>query len=143
MSTQAPRPCPPPAGAWRGAELTRIGQPRPRRGEIWFIEDKDCTSSVGTELWKNRPGVVVSNDRINQRSGFAQVVLMTSSKAKRTTGFHVDLTGTLEENRRSIAMCEQIHVVDLSRMSRRLGTVDADRMAEIDKALMANLDLIA
>ena len=40
-------------------------------------------------------------------------------------------------------MCEQIHVVDLSRMSRRLGTVDADRMAEIDKALMANLDLIA
>lgn len=113
---------------------------RYRKGEIWMVaSDPECPP-VGTEIWSDRPAVVVSADRINDRSGFACVVYLTRSARKRTTPTHVtipspDAPGT------TMALCEQVHTVDASRLRRRMGAVPAEAVREIDAAIAFALSL--
>ena len=40
---------------------------RHRRGEIWMVRSVPGQPAVGTEIWSDRPAVVVSNNTINGR----------------------------------------------------------------------------
>lgn len=111
-----------------------------RRGEIWIVTSDPVNPPVGTEIWSNRPAVVVSNNVLNGRSGFAQVVYLSSSARKRTGPTHVPLPSP-DSKGQTMALCEQIHTVDNSRLTRKLGSVPVEHMDQIDEALALSLSI--
>ena len=113
------------------------------RGEIWQV---DLDPVRGSEADKQRPAVVVSNDRANATAtrlgrGVVTVVPVTSNIAKvypfqvllsaATTGLAVD----------SKAQAEQIRSVAAERLLQRIGRVSPVELAQLDEALRLHLEL--
>jgi len=110
-----------------------------------MVKDHPEQPPVGTEMWSNRPAVILSNNVIGNHSGFVQVVYLTTSARKRSGPTHI-LIPDLRPNdkpgaRETIALCEQIHTVDVSRLGRRLGEVNPSKMRDIDQAVALSLSL--
>ena len=109
-----------------------------KRGQIYFITDSGGHTPVGSEMWSDRPGIVVSNDVSNAHNSVVQVVYLTSSVKKKYMPTHVSV---LCQGKQSMALCEQIHAVDKSRLTEFLGDVPPQVMKEIDGAMLLNLSL--
>lgn len=105
-----------------------------KRGDIYYIEKHDA---YGSEIRKARPGVIVSNDMLNQTSDVVEVVYLTT-QPKKELPTHVVINATGCE---STALCEQINAVDIRRVGTYCGTCTPDEMLAIDRALCASLDL--
>lgn len=58
-----------------------------QKGEIWNIE-QGSTTPTGTEIWANRPAIIVSNNSTNAKAGFVNVVFLTTSN-KREMPYHI------------------------------------------------------
>ena len=115
-----------------------------RRGEIWQV---DFSPTRGSEANKQRPAVIVSNDRANATAtrlgrGVITVVPVTSNttaiypfqvflSAADSSGLSVD----------SKAQAEQIRSITTERMKRRLGRLPPTEMAELDQALRLHLNI--
>lgn len=112
-----------------------------RRGDIWFVCSSETSQPVGTELWPNRPAVIVSNNVSSNKSGFVQVVYLTTSTRKRSGPTHVEVGSPLPDSKASMALCEQIHTVDTSRLTRQLGTIAQHYLTEIDAAIVFSLSI--
>lgn len=113
------------------------------RGEIWQV---DLDPARGSEANKQRPAVVVSNDRANSAAtrlgrGVVSVVPITSNTA-RIYPFQVKLSATTSGLAvDSKAQAEQIRSVAAERLLQRLGRVSSDELSAIDEALRLHLDL--
>lgn len=105
-----------------------------RRGDIVYVYLNE--EATGTEGRGGRPAIVVSNDHINERSGFLEVVYLTS-KEKRPLATHVHIW----TDRSSTALCEQVHTITKERVGDIIMTCSEVEMAEVDKALMDSLAL--
>ena len=106
-----------------------------KRGDIYYIAKADQES--GSEQHANRPAVIVSNNKNNERSGTIEVVYLTT-KPKTDMPTHVRIVSA---NRPSTVLCEQIHTVSKNRVVEKLGTVTDHEMVCIDQALAISLDL--
>src|SRR5207302_3013766 len=109
------------------------------RGEVWRA---DLSPSRGTEQAGVRPVLIVQNDRANAVSPHTIIVPFTSRIRQRLLPSHVFVPageGGLTQD--SVALCEQIRVVDLGRLIDLLGDLSAQRMQEVGDALKAILDL--
>lgn len=109
-----------------------------RRGEIYYIHECPEHPSRGNEIWSDRAGVIVSNDVYNTHSGVAMVVYLTSAGKNRTVPTHVALTSKGKE---VIALCEQIHTVDASRIGDYMDRVSENDFKNLEEALMFALNL--
>ena len=113
------------------------------RGEIWQV---DLDPVRGSEANKQRPAVIVSNDRANATAthlgrGVVTVVPVTSNIRKiypfqvllsaATSGLAVD----------SKAQAEQVRSIATQRLLRRIGRVSATELAQLDDALRLHLGL--
>jgi mRNA interferase MazF len=113
------------------------------RGEVWQV---DLEPVRGSEANKQRPAVIVSNDRANATAtrlgrGVVTVVPVTSSIEK-VYPFQVLLsaaTSGLAAN--SKAQAEQVRSVAFQRLLRRLGRVSAAELDDLDDALRLHLAL--
>lgn len=105
-----------------------------RRGEIWWIH---FDPSIGGEIRKTRPAVVVSNDRFNSRNNRIQVVPLTSSE-KRLYLFEAYVT---VRGRQSKAMADQIRTIAKERVAEKIGHVTSEEMKAIEKAMRVQLAL--
>lgn len=135
---QTPKPTPP---TKRPVTTEAKIRPAHRRGDVWLVKSDPNNPSVGNELWADRPAVIVSNDVFNRRSGFALVVFLTTSEKKARSGpTNVQLPpmknakGTPSPNG-SIALCSQIHTVDVSRLDRRFGFYEAEELLSVEAGL--------
>lgn len=131
----AVKPAPPASGA--PAPAVRPGY---ARGSVWMVLSDPARPAVGTEIWSNRPAVVVSNSTMNSRSGFVSVVYLSTSPRKRSGPTHVPIPG-FDGAETTMALCEQVHTVDVSRLSRRIGLVSRTHMRDIDGALNISLSI--
>jgi mRNA interferase MazF len=111
-----------------------VGAPDIRRGDIWWV---DFDPTVGGEVRKRRPAVVVSNDTFNVRNNRVQVVPLTSSE-KRLYLFEAYV---MVGGHRDKAMADQIRTVSKERFSNRAGRVTSSEMTEIERAIKIQLDL--
>ncbi len=141
MSTPSPAAL---AGTTRPTAVSNVNVAQPKfrhkRSEIWMVTADPDHPPVGTELWSNRPGIIISNDVMNGSSGFAQVIYLSSSPRKRSGPTHIRIPGTQGASEVT-ALCEQIHTVDASRLQRKLGEVDSTHMQEIEGAIGLSLSL--
>lgn len=109
------------------------------RGEVWLA---DLSPTRGTEQAGVRPVVVVQSDRANPFSPHTIIVPFTTRLHKRVLPSHVLVpTGEGGLTQDSVALTEQIRVMDTGRLIRKLGELPAARMDEVDAALRVILEL--
>lgn len=107
-----------------------------KRGDIWWV----CFApSVGTEIQKTRPAVIVSNDYANEALDRVVVVPLTSNTARVYPGECIVNTGL----KLGKAMSDQITAVDKRRVKGYMGTLSSEDMQKVDAALRLHLALEA
>jgi mRNA interferase MazF len=112
----------------------------PRRGEVWLVT---LDPTVGHEIQKTRPAVVVQNDHSNRTAQTTIVAPLTSNLGLLTYPTEV-LVSAGEGGCRvdSLALLRQLRCVDKVRLVKRLGTVRAPTLDAIDHALLITLSLV-
>ena len=120
----------------------RTAQSRyPKRGEIYLTA---LDPTLGREIQKTRPALIIQNDVSNRLSGITIVAPITSTVRFPLNPVHALLaadknTGLLVT---SVALLNQIRAVDRVRLIKRLGVVDAETMEQVDEAIKISLGII-
>ncbi len=114
---------------------------RPRRGEIYVV---NFEPTVGAEIKKSRPAVIIQNDIANRWSPITIVAAITSKfddERRYPTQVAVQAPeGGLRVD--SVILLNQIRSVDTSRLVRRLGVLRTETVREVDRALLLSLGLV-
>jgi pemK family protein len=92
------------------------------RGEIWLIA---LDPSVGSEIRKTRPCVVVSPDDIHNHLRTALVAPMTTGA--RAAPFRI---GVSFQGKSGLILLDQMRAVDKARLVQRLGSLDGDTLEQ-------------
>jgi mRNA interferase MazF len=109
------------------------------RGDVVLC---DLDPAIGTEQAGVRPAVIVQNDRANAVGPHTIMVPFTTKIRRVLLPSHVFVpagTGGLTQD--SVALCEQIRVIDRRRILKVLGHLDQTYLDDRGKALRAVLDL--
>lgn len=107
-----------------------------RRGDV-VVANLDPT--IGVEIKKTRPVIVVSNDSINQLSQLGGVVPLTKNIAHLSPSHAVIPKGVARLTFASKAVTEQIKAVDKRRLVKRLGALPPALFAQLERALKNTL----
>lgn len=109
-----------------------------KRGQIYWIYQPTLTSASGEVLpRKNRPGIIVSNDRNNDASWRVEVVYLTTQD-KKPLPTHCTIRSALEV---STALCENVYTLPLDDIGDYIGTCTPEEMGHIDRCLAVSLGL--
>jgi len=106
-----------------------------RRGEIWWA---NLDPTIGSEIQKRRPCVIVSNDGSNRAQTRVQVAPMTSAQPARIYPWEARVS---LDGRTSKALADQIRTVSKTRLVALAGAANATEMAALDDALRFQLAL--
>ncbi len=112
----------------------------PRRGEV-YLASFDPT--VGAEIKKTRPALIVQNDIANRHSPITIVAAITSRFEEPLYPTEVPIVvpeGGLTSD--SIVLLNQVRSIDKRRLIKRLGTVHPDTMARVDRAIAVSFGLV-
>ena len=109
-----------------------------KRGDVFLVS---FDRTVGAEVKKSRPAVVVSNDINNAHSPIISIAPITSN-VTRVYSFEVEIpAGTAGLRVRSKGRVNQTRAVDKIRLIKKIGQLPAQTMPEIDQALRLHYDL--
>jgi mRNA interferase MazF len=113
----------------------------PKRGEVYLV---NFDPTIGAEIRKTRPALVVQNDIANRHSPVTIVCAITSQYDEPVYPTETLLSppeGGMKLQ--SVVLANQIRSVDRQRLVKRLGSVRPETMQKVDRALRLSLGLIA
>ncbi len=106
-----------------------------KRGEVWWVRFN--TPSVGGEIKKKRPAVIVSNDAANKHLNRVHVVPLTSNIEKL---FPSEAYVTLN-SKQNKAIADQLTTVSKMRLLNKEGKLSAADLKKVERAIKTQLDL--
>ena len=113
-----------------------------RRGEIYLCS---FDPTVGHEIKKTRPALIIQNDIGNRYSPLTIVAALTSSVSAVPYPVELVVEPTIANGLQSASSIrlDQIRTVDRRRLIRRLGVLDAAIMTKVDEAIKISLGLVS
>jgi mRNA interferase MazF len=90
------------------------------RGDVWLVV---FDPTIGSEIRKTRPGLVISPDEIHGRLRMVIVAPMTTGS--RPSSFRIAFNG-----KEGLVVLDQIRAVDKSRFVKKLGKLPAAKLHE-------------
>jgi mRNA interferase MazF len=111
-----------------------------RRGDVYLVS---FDPTVGAEIRKTRPALIVQNDVANRYSPVTIVAAITSRSDD--DGYPTEVLITAGEGgltRDSIVLLNQIRSIDATRLRKKLGRLRAETMLRVDRTLAISLALV-
>lgn len=105
-----------------------------KRSEVWWV---NFDPSIGGEIKKKRPAVIVSNDASNRFLNRVQLVPLTS----KTDRLYPSEAVVVFEGKESKAMADQLATVSRARLFRRAGILSQEDMRKVEEAIRMQLDI--
>jgi mRNA interferase MazF len=112
----------------------------PKRGEIYLA---NFEPTVGAEIRKTRPALVLQNDIANRHSPITIVAAVTSQFEEPLYPTEVLVKapeGGLSVD--SVVLLNQIRSIDRRRLVRRLGAIPLSTMEKVERSLQISLGLL-
>ena len=110
----------------------------PERGEIYLV----CLDpTIGSEINKTRPALIISNDINNQVAETITVIPITSSTE---TVYPFETLLYSQESglsKNSKAKCNQIRTIDKKRLVKSIGKVSIKKLKEVEDSLLIHLGM--
>ena len=109
------------------------------KGDMYYA---DLGTNVGSEQNGTRPVVIIQNDVGNKYAQTAIIVPLTkiiTNKVKQPTHCIISPTDNLKHY--SVALTEQIRVIDKSRLKTKIGHLNKSQIKDLDKAITIALNL--
>ncbi len=106
-----------------------------RRGDVYWI---NFDPSIGGEIRKRRPAVIVSNNAANEALNRIQVVPLTSNAGR----LYPSEAMVTIDGKPSKAMADQLTTASKQRVGGRLGALSAKDLKEVDRAIKIQLGLL-
>lgn len=112
----------------------------PRRGEVYLV---NFDPTIGSEIKKTRPAVVVQNDVSNRHS--AVTIVAAISSADDSTPYPNEVfvkkgEGGLDND--SFVLLNQVRTIDRSRLIKKLGALKQGTVTSVDRAIEISMGLI-
>lgn len=108
-----------------------------KRGDIFYIANSKFYSTDPSNE-AGRPGIIVSNDTLNEHSPVVEVVYLTA-KDKKPMPTHVGILCKIP----STALCETIYTVTKDRLGDFVRSCTDKEMAEINRGMLCSLGITA
>lgn len=108
---------------------------KPKRGEVWWV---NFDPSLGSEIQKVRPAVVISNNISNKYLDRFQVIPITSQIDKIYPGEALISLG----KKQGKVMANQMTTVSLLRMDKKLITISKRDLLAVEQAVKLQIDLL-
>jgi len=106
-----------------------------KRGEVWWV---NFEPSVGGEIRKKRPAVIISNDGANKYLNRVQVVPLTSKVGR----VYPSEAVVMLNDRQSKAMADQLTTVSKQRLINRAGRLTHADMRKVEHGVRVQLGLL-
>ena len=106
-----------------------------KRGSVWWVE---FDPSIGSEIQKTRPAVIVSNDTANKYLSRVVVIPLTSNVSRIYPGEAVVTVDKVKNK----AMTDQIMSADKSRLKNKIEELSDVDMLSIETAMKSFFTLL-
>lgn len=111
-----------------------------KRGDIWLV---NLDPTIGHEIKKSRPAVIIQNDLGNRYSPITIIAPITSKNIEKIYPIEVLLTKRNSGlGKDSKVLLNQIRAIDKLRLIKKLGRADSETMSKIDNSIKISLGLV-
>jgi mRNA interferase MazF len=120
------------------AKRQKIGPPK--RGEVYLV---NFDPTVGAEIQKTRPALILQNDIANRHSAITMVAAITSKFDATLYPTEVLIRppeGGLTTE--SVVLLNQVRSVDKRRLAKRLGSLTPATLQQVERALLLSFGII-
>lgn len=96
-----------------------------RRGDIYLV---DLGGAVGSEQSNTRPAIILQNDIGNDKSPTTVIVPLSTKRKPSMASTHVEISTEQGVKNTSEALCEQVRVVDKTRLIKKVGEISDEQV---------------
>jgi mRNA interferase MazF len=104
------------------------------RGEVWWV---DFDPSVGGEIRKTRPAVIISNNSANTSLNRVQIIPLTINTGR----LYPSEAIVMVDGKESKAMADQLTTASKERLTNQLGVISLEDLKAIERVIKIQLGI--